>query len=66
MTIRAIIVDIGGVLLLRDAMPAHSAWQDRLGIDRGGFARSLFRSGLSARAVAEIAVYLVDCGGETD
>ena len=50
MTIRAIIVDIGGVLLLRDAMPAHSAWEDRLGIDRGGFARGLFRPDLSAQA----------------
>jgi epoxide hydrolase-like predicted phosphatase len=48
--IRAIIVDIGGVLLLRDAMPAHSAWEDRLGIDRGGFARGLFRPDLSAQA----------------
>lgn len=50
MTIRAIIVDIGGVLLLRDALPAHSAWEDRLGIDRGGFARGLFRPDLSVRA----------------
>jgi epoxide hydrolase-like predicted phosphatase len=49
-TIRAIIVDIGGVLLLRDAMPAHSAWEDRLGIDRGGFARGLFHPDLSAQA----------------
>jgi epoxide hydrolase-like predicted phosphatase len=49
-TIRAIIVDIGGVLLLREAMPAHSAWEDRLGIDRGGFARGLFRPDLSAQA----------------
>jgi epoxide hydrolase-like predicted phosphatase len=49
-TIRAIIVDIGGVLLLRDAMPAHSAWEDRLGIDRGGFARGLFRPDLAAQA----------------
>ncbi len=50
MTIRAIIVDIGGVLLLRDETPAHSAWEDRLGIDRGGFARGLFRPDLSAQA----------------
>ena len=50
MTIRAIIVDIGGVLLLRDAMPAHSAWEDRLGIDQGGFARGLFRPDLAAQA----------------
>lgn len=50
MTVRAIIVDIGGVLLLRDAMPAHSEWEDRLGIDRGGFARGLFRPDLSAQA----------------
>lgn len=50
MTIRAILVDIGGVLLLRDEMPAHSAWEDRLGIDRGGFARGLFRPDLSAQA----------------
>jgi epoxide hydrolase-like predicted phosphatase len=49
-TVRGIIVDIGGVLLLRDAMPAHSAWEDRLGIDRGGFARGLFRPDLSAQA----------------
>ena len=49
-TVRAIIVDIGGVLLLRDEMPAHSAWEDRLGIDRGGFARGLFRPDLAAQA----------------
>jgi epoxide hydrolase-like predicted phosphatase len=49
-TIRAIIVDIGGVLLLRDEMPAHGAWEDRLGIDRGGFARGLFRPELAAQA----------------
>ena len=50
MTIDAIIVDIGGVLLLRDAMPAHSEWEDRLGIDRGGFARGLFGPDLAAQA----------------
>lgn len=50
MTVRAIIVDIGGVLLLRDAMPAHSAWEDRLGIGRGGFARGLFAPELAAQA----------------
>lgn len=50
MTVRAIIVDIGGVLLLRDEMPAHSEWEDRLGIDRGGFARGLFRPELAAQA----------------
>lgn len=31
-------------------MPAHSAWEDRLGIDRGGFARGLFHPDLSAQA----------------
>ncbi len=48
--IRAVIVDIGGVLLLRDVTAAHRAWEERLGIAPGGFARGLFRADLAAQA----------------
>ncbi len=50
MGIRAIIVDIGGVVLLREETPAHLRWEERFGFARGGFARTLFRSDLSAQA----------------
>lgn len=50
MTVRAIIVDIGGVLLLRDATPAQRAWEERLGFAPGGFMKELFWTDLAARA----------------
>ncbi len=50
MAIRAIIVDIGGVLLLREETPAQIVWEERLGFARGGFARALFQSDLSTQA----------------
>jgi len=62
MTVRAIIVDIGGVLLLRDAMLAQRAWEERLGFAPGGFMRELFWADLAAQAtVGEIsAVHVWD------
>jgi epoxide hydrolase-like predicted phosphatase len=48
--IRAIIVDIGGVVLVREETPAHRRWEARFGFPPGGFARGLFRPDLSARA----------------
>ncbi|MHB8647222.1 MAG: HAD family hydrolase, partial [Thermomicrobiales bacterium] len=50
MAVRAIIVDIGGVVLLREERPAHQQWEERFGFARGTFARGLFRSDLSAQA----------------
>jgi len=50
MGIRAIIVDIGGVILLREETPAQIVWEERLGFARGGFARALFRSDLATQA----------------
>ncbi len=50
MAVRAIIVDIGGVILLREETPVHRYWEERFGFERGGFARGLFRSDLSAQA----------------
>jgi epoxide hydrolase-like predicted phosphatase len=48
--VRAIITDVGGVLLLREEVAAHRAWEERLGFERGGFMRALFWPELSARA----------------
>ena len=50
MVVRAIIVDIGGVLLLREERPVHRHWEKRFGIAHGEFARGLFRPDLSAQA----------------
>ena len=50
MAIRAIIVDIGGVILLREETPAQRRWEERFGFARGSFARGLFRPDLSAQA----------------
>lgn len=50
MAIRAIIVDIGGVILLREETPVQVRWEERFGFARGGFARALFRSDLAAQA----------------
>lgn len=50
MMVRALIVDIGGVLLLRDATPAQRVWEERLGFAPGGFMKELFWTDLSARA----------------
>lgn len=50
MVIRAIIVDIGGVLLLREETPAQACWEERLGFASGGLMKELFWTDLSARA----------------
>ncbi len=50
MPIRAIIVDVGGVLLLREDVAAHRQWEERLGFARGGFAKALFHTDLSGKA----------------
>ena len=51
MPVRALIVDIGGVLLLRDATAAQRRWEERFGFPPGDFARSLFRPDLAAQAM---------------
>lgn len=50
MVVRAIIIDIGGVVLLREERPVHRHWEERFGFARGEFARRLFRADLSAQA----------------
>ncbi len=50
MPIRAVIFDIGGVLLRRVDWTGERAWEKRLGVDKGGLYRLLTRTGLERSA----------------
>ena len=52
MAIRAVIFDVGGVLV-RDSEPAprHRAWERRLGLERGTLGDALFGTPVGARAM---------------
>ncbi|MBN2257799.1 MAG: HAD family phosphatase [Anaerolineaceae bacterium] len=44
MTIKGIVCDFGGVLVLNHEMPVHQKWIERLGMDYKGFMSTLFMS----------------------
>ncbi len=50
MTIRAVIFDVGGVLLRTEDQTPRIKWEERLGLERGGLSRAVFDSNASARA----------------
>jgi FMN phosphatase YigB (HAD superfamily) len=50
MSIRAVIFDVGGVLLRRVDWTGERAWEKRLGVDKGGLFRLLTRTGLERSA----------------
>jgi epoxide hydrolase-like predicted phosphatase len=52
MAIRAIIFDVGGVLVHdSDPAPHHRAWEERLGLARGGLGDAIFGTPMGARAM---------------
>ncbi len=50
MPIRAVIFDVGGVLVRTEDQAPRVKWEERLGLERGGLSRAVFESETSARA----------------
>ena len=50
MSIRAVIFDVGGVLIRSEDLRAHRKWEARLGVDDGQLNEFLFNSAESERA----------------
>ncbi len=50
MAIRAVIFDVGGVILRTEDQAPRIKWEERLGLERRGLSRAVFDSDASARA----------------
>jgi putative hydrolase of the HAD superfamily len=54
-TLRAVIFDVGGVLVHVEDLSGHRKWEARLGLEDGGLVKAVYWSEISARASAGLA-----------
>ncbi len=52
MTLRAVILDVGGVLVHVEDVSGHQKWESRLSLEDGGLVKAVYWSEVSARASA--------------